>query len=567
MAKSDLMATLRRAYSIAQTSIKTGIPADELLDKAIDRTLENRVSRRRLLHSGLAAAGAIAATTFTRDGNRAVAQETGRSPILIVGGGIAGLTAAYRLRQAGIRTDIVEATNRPGGRIRTLPKVGGTIISAELGGEFISTSHTSLISLATELGLMAIDLKQVQERFVDNTFYFQGRRVTLAQLTTDFAPLAQKIAADLTAIGDTLSYKSANETAESLDNTSLAEYLDNAETSTIIRQLLRIAYIAEYGRDAEEQSCLNMLFLIGTETNNFSVTGNNDERYQIEGGNEKIIQGLTNLVADSIETATILEAVNTLSDGRYRVSLRSGQSAFDRTYERILFALPFTTLRQVQLNVNLSREKLFAINNLGYGTNSKLITAYKSRVWREFYRSTAAVYSDLGFQTTWEPTPFAPTGNGLVTELLGGRQGLALGSGTPEDQAQRFVSQFDKVFPGVKDARIGNAVRAFWPGERFVQGSYACYLVGQWTRMYGVEGERAGNLYFAGEHTSLENQGYMEGGCETGERAAVEILEDLGLSSSAQSLSQRRATNLNSPRPSRRVPRNRNSSKSKQSIR
>ena len=562
MPKSALMATLRRAYSIAQTSIETGVPADELLGKASDRALENRLSRRRLLHGGLAAAGAIAATTFTRDGYRAVAQQTGRSPILIVGAGIAGLTAAYRLRQAGVRADIVEATNRLGGRIRTLPKVGGTPIQAELAGEFIDSGHTALISLATELGLRAIDLSAVQQRLVEDTFYFQGRRVTLAQVTADFAPLAQKIEADLKAIGDNLSYKSANQTAERLDNLSIAEYLENAETSTVVRQLIRIAYACEFGREAEEQSCLNLLFLIGTETNNFSVYGDSDERYQIENGNEQIPQRLANALADSIETATILEAVNTLSDGRYRVSLRSGESAFDRTYERILFALPFTTLRQVQLNVNLSREKRFAINNLGYGTNSKLITAYRSRVWRELYQSTASVFSDLGFQNTWEATPFVNTANGLVIDFLGGRQGLAIGSGTPEDQAQKFLSQFDRVFPGVKDARIGRAVRAFWPGERFFQGSYSCYLVGQWTRMYGLEGERAGNLYFAGEHTSLENQGYMEGGCETGERAAVEILEDLGLISAAEGLQQRRVSNRNSrSRPSLRVPRNQNSTK------
>jgi monoamine oxidase len=563
MAKSALMTTLRHAYRIAQKSIQTGIPSSELIDMLSDRASENPLSRRRLIQSGLAAAGAIAASTFTRDQHPAIAQATGRSPILIVGGGLAGLTAAYRLRQAGVRTDIVEATNRPGGRIRTLPKTAGTTIPSELGGEFINTSHVSLISLATELGLKAVDVKEVQQKLVENIFYFQGRRVPLTQLITDFAPLAQKISADLAAIGDNISYKSANEAAEKLDNTSLAEYLDNAETSTIIRQLIRIAYTGEFGLDAEEQSCLNMLFLIGTEANNFSIFGNSDERYQIEGGNEQITQGLAKYLSDSMETATVLEAVNTLSDGRYRVSLRSGQSAFDRTYERILFTIPFTTLRQVTLNVNLPREKIFAINKLGYGTNSKLITAYQKRIWREVYLSTASVFSDLGFQNTWESTPFAPSGNALVTQFLGGRQGLALGSGTPEDQAQKFLSQFDKVFPGVTNARIGKAVRAFWPGERFFQGSYACYLVGQWTRMYGVEGERADNLFFAGDHTSLDNQGYMEGACETGERAAVEILQDLGLSSPAQKLAQRRAANLNSPSRSRKIPRNRSSSKVK----
>lgn len=556
MAKSALMTMLRRAASIAQKSRETGIPADELLGMLTSRNSNFPISRRQLLHGGLAAAGAVAAATFTREG--AFAQQGGRSPILVVGAGIAGLTAAYRLRQAGVRADIIEATNRVGGRIRTGSKVAGTLISAELGGEFIDTGHTTLISLATELGLRAIDVIQVQQGLVKDTFFFDGRRFSLEQLIADFAPLATKISADLEAVGDEFSYLDFTESAERLDNFSIAQYLDGADTSTIVRQLLRIAYITEYGRDAEEQSALNLLFLIGAEADSLELFGNSDQRYQIDGGNSQIINRLAGQLSGSIEAGTVLEAITLLPDGRYRVNLRSGQSAFERTYERVLLTLPFSTLRDVKINVPLPQPKRRAIEQLGYGTNSKLITGYRSRIWREIYQSTASVYTDLGFQNSWEATPFAPTGNGLVTNFTGGKQGLAIGGGTPEDQAQKFLGQFERVFPGVSNLRSGKAVRAYWPGERFFKGSYSCYLVGQWTQMYGVEGERVGNLYFAGEHTSLENQGYMEGGCETGQRAAFEILQDLGLTSSVDALNARTASSLNQRRPSRKVPGSRN---------
>ncbi|WP_293356094.1 MULTISPECIES: NAD(P)/FAD-dependent oxidoreductase [unclassified Microcoleus] len=556
MAKSALMTMLRRAAIIAQKSRETGIPADELLGMLADRTPNFPISRRGLLHGGLAAAGAVAAATFTREG--AFAQQRGRSPILVVGAGIAGLTAAYRLRQGGVRADIIEATNRVGGRIRTVPKVAGTQIFADVGGEFIDTGHTTLISLASELGLRAIDLVNVQRAFVKDTFFFQGRRFSVAQIIADFAPLASKINADLKSVGDEFSYQDFTEAAERLDNLSIAEYLEQGNTSTIVRQLLRVAYATEFGRDPEEQSALNLLFLIGTEADSFQLYGNSDERYQIDGGNSQIVNRLADRLSGSIETGTILEAITLLPDGRYRVNLRSGQSAIDRTYERVLLALPFSTLRDVKINVPLPQPKRRAIEQLGYGTNSKLITGYRSRIWRDTYQSTASVFTDLGFQNTWEATPFAPTANALVTEFTGGKQGLAIGAGTPEEQAQRFLGQFDRVFPGVRNLRTGKAVRAFWSGERFFKGSYSCYLVGQWTQMYGVEGERFGNLYFAGEHTSLENQGYMEGGCETGQRAAVEILQDLGLIASADAVNARTASSLNQRRPSRKVPGARN---------
>lgn len=60
-----------------------------------------------------------------------------------------------------------------------------------------------------------------------------------------------------------------------------------------------------------------------------------------------------------------------------------------------------------------------------------------------------------------------------------------------------------------------------------VCGSYACYLVGKWTKFAGVEGERVGNLFFIGEHYSIEAQGYMEGECATGVMASSAILKDL----------------------------------------
>ncbi len=567
MAKSALMGILHCAASIAQKSMATGIPADELLGMLRDRDPNSRISRRLLLHGGLAAAGAAAAATFTREGGGAFAQQGGRSPILVVGAGIAGLTAAYRLGQGGVRADIIEATNRVGGRIRTAPNVAGTQIPADLGGEFIDTGHANLISLATELGLRAVDLLEVQRGFVLDTFFIGRRRLSLQQIIADFAPLAAKINADLRAIGDEISYQDFTEAAERVDNLSLAQYVDVPEISTLLRQLLRVAYTAEYGRDPEEQSALNLLFSIGSEAGSFSLYGNSDKRYQIDGGNSQIINRLASQLAGSIEAGTALEAISLLPDGRYRVSLRAGQNRFDRTYERVLLTLPFSTLRDVQINVPLPQPKRRAIEQLGYGFNSKLITGYRSRIWRELYRSTASVCTDLEFQKSWEATPFAPTANGLVTNFAGGRQGLSIGAGVPEDQAQRFLAQFERVFTGVRNLRTGRALRAFWPGERFFKGSYSCYLVGQWTQMHTVEGERVGNLYFAGEHSSLDNQRYMEGGCETGQRAAVEILQDLGLRGSADALIARSASNFNNRRPSRKVPGAGNAAKRRQRVR
>jgi len=86
------------------------------------------------------------------------------------------------------------------------------------------------------------------------------------------------------------------------------------------------------------------------------------------------------------------------------------------------------------------------------------------------------------------------------------------------------------VFPGIAALRQGSTARAFWTGDPYALGSYACYLVGDWRRFYGEEGKRVGKLFFAGEHYSQDFQGYMEGGCETGQAAAEAIIQALSRS-------------------------------------
>ena len=532
MTRSALIKSLRRAYKIARASIKSGIPPEELLD-----VFNQRTSRRRLLYGGLALASALGAATWER-GRDSVAFAT-TSKVLVVGAGVAGLTAAYRLNQAGVPVDIIEATNRVGGRMRSLQNAAGTSITVELAGEFIDTAHTNLRALARELGLKTVDLYTADQELVPRIGYFEGRKVSQTEIINASVPLAGKISQDLAAMGDGyVTYRFHNQAAQRLDNLSIAEYLDSAQISPILRQMLRVAYTSLFGREPEEQTCLNLLFFMG------NVYGESDERYQIQGGNDQVPARLAQSMSAFIETGTALESIRTLSDGRYRVGLKSGSRTFERTYERILLALPFTILRQISINVNLPPVKRLAIASLGYGTNAKLITAYRERIWRTRYRSSAAVTTDLGFQSTWESTPYHTGSNGLVTNYTGGQHGLSLGRGTPETQAQALMPQLEQVFPGISAVRSsGQTIRAYWPGERYTRGSYSCYLVGQGTQLAGAEQERVGNLFFAGEHCSSVAQGYMEGGCATGEVAALQILQDLGLRASAAQQSARILSN------------------------
>ncbi|WP_373525441.1 flavin monoamine oxidase family protein, partial [Nostoc sp.] len=163
--------------------------------------------------------------------------------------------------------------------------------------------------------------------------------------------------------------------------------------------------------------------------------------------------------------------------------------------------------------------------------------------WRTKYNSTASTFTDTGFQSTWESSRYQKSSKGLITNFTGGEHGLSLGKGSAESQAQILLPQLNQIFPGIKNVRQGQAMRAYWPEEQYTRGSYACYLVGQWTSIAGAEQKRVGNLFFAGEHCSLSYQGYMEGGCRTGEVAARRILKDLGWPDTATQQQQPITTN------------------------
>jgi monoamine oxidase len=535
MARTALGDLLRQAYQVYRISTKTGMSGSEAADWAADR-----LSRRQFL-AGIAATVALSTKQRGEIGflpgkllpsraDRPVNRAANQSSVLIVGAGVAGLTAAYRLQQAGVQADVVEAGQRVGGRLRSWRNAAGNPGVVEMGGEFIDTRHTAVRSLATELGLTLADLRLADRGLEPEVLFFGGQRISPKQVIEEFSPLAERLAADLAALGNRdISYHAPNEAALRLDRLSIADYLAAAPISPLIEKLVKVAYITEFGRDAESQSCLNMLFLIGSEVGKWSTYGVSDERYHVVGGNDQIPQKLAERLQQPIATGTVLESIRATADGRYQVSLRQGATSRERIYERVLITVPFGVLRQVELAIGMSPVKQRSINELGYGTSSKLSLPFQERVWRSRYRSTISVYSDLDFQNTWESARYATGSQGWLTNLRGGAQGLTMAEGSTAAQSQNLLNDFERIFPGITQAQQGKGVRSIWAAEPYALGSYSCYLPGQWTAIGGAEGERVGNVWFAGEHCSPGSQGYMNGACETAEIAAREILQDLGV--------------------------------------
>jgi monoamine oxidase len=451
----------------------------------------------------------------------------GDDPVIIVGAGIAGLTAAYRLRQAGVPCRVFDAQNRVGGRMLSLRNFFADGQVCELGGELIDTPHTSIRALAQELGIALDDLSVEPPGLAMETLYFGGAKRSEVELVEAFGPVAARMAAATSAVGEEPTMRDPAGAA-ALDTESIAEWLDRSSVTGWVRDLLRVAYTTEYGLEIDQQSSLNLLLMI--ESDPFRVFGESDERFHVRGGNDLITGGLAGRVQDAIETTTVLEAVSLRPDGRYACTFARNSGTFDVTASDVILAIPFTLLREVRLDVDLPAVKRKAIDELGYGTNAKLMIGFGGRVWRERHASNGSTFSDLPFQLVWETSRAQPGKAGILTNFTGGDHGVEIGTGSASARAAEVVLDLERVYPGIAADRMGmREVRMHWPTHPWVRGSYAGYKVGQWTTIRGVEGEAVGRLRFAGEHCSLRAQGFMEGGCETGERAAREVLAARGV--------------------------------------
>lgn len=477
-------------------------------------------SRRNFLIRSIAALAAVYAAPLMAGGK----SENPR--IAIVGAGIAGLNAAYVLQQAGYRATVYEASQRTGGRIRTSYGDIAPGLITELGGEFIDSTHQDMLALAKAFDLPLIDTYVESERDYKTAFFFGNKHYTEEQVIEEFKPLAVKIASDAARLSSDITAKKHSKIDAEFDAISISEYLDHIGATGWIRNLIEVAYVTEYGLDAGELSCINLLSLIDTSMKEgFQIFGDSDERFKIQGGNQRITDELAKRVGPYIALEHRLVSIQKNGKG-FRLVFSTPGKTISVDADWVILALPFTVLRTVDTGDVLTPEESNIVKNLGYGTNAKLILGTQTRFWREQGYS-GECYSDEPFQTGWDSSRMQTGMEGSYTLYFGGKIGMDIGRGAVLEHAQRLLASINRVYPGFVAQQTSSVLRVHWPSEPFALGSYSCFRPGQWVQLNGEVGQPSGNLLFAGEHCSQRFLGYMNGGAETGRLAAQSIINML----------------------------------------
>jgi monoamine oxidase len=509
-------------------------PLAQRVEEAYASVVESRTTRRELLKRTTAAGVAVAgASTMGRFAKAAYGASQPR--VAVVGAGLAGLTCAYRLKQAGVNAQVYEASTRVGGRCWTIDDKFAPLI-AEHGGELIDQGHTHIRQLAQEFGLNLDNLLRAQPNGTEDFYWVDGGKYEYADLVDDLNGIYQKMHKDVSAASYPTLWNLYTPRGWELDHMSIIDWLDetvpDGGSKSKLGRVLDIAYNIEYGAECSEQSSLNLLYLLGyIGQGQFRIFGPSNEKYHVRGGNEQISKGLGDAIAGQIALGTALASIKLNADGSYTLTFMKDTGTLTTTADHVVLALPFSTLRSVNYSkAGFEPLKVTAIKELPMGTNSKLHVEFEDRFWYG-HGNNGNSYSDTGYQSAWEVSRAqgGGKGKGLLVDYTGGMIGASFGSGTPESRAEQFMSQLQPLFPGTNIAAkwTGNATLDFWTAYPWTKGSYSYWKVGQYTKFSGMEKERQGNCHFAGEHTSQDFQGYLNGAVETGARAAGEILGDL----------------------------------------
>jgi monoamine oxidase len=491
-----------------------------------------RQTRGAFLVGAASALAACAELPAMRQAPYSSMQAARRNPsVVIVGAGVAGLTCAYRLQQAGIASRVFEASDRIGGRTWTLRGYFAEGQIAEHGGEFISLGQHEVQQLARELGLQLVNLNRHEPG--NDTYFFDGTRYTVAQGRADYlAQVRAPLHAALRAAGYPTKYDQFTRAGRELDRTSVAEWIETnvpGGRSSKIGALLANGCVGEYGGDPGQQSALNLIYLLGFEKRGrFNIDGTY-EALHIVGGNDQLATRMADaLPAGSVETNAPLVAVRKRSDGSLTCTFASGQRFYDVVAERLLLAIPFTTLRNVDLRrVPLSPLKRIAIDKLELGTNAKLHMQFKRRIWNaEHYDGSS--YVQFPYEESWDVSAAQAGDYGILVGFPGGGRGVlpAPAHGpAPKSIADEYVRELDRIYPGIAKLYTGVAYLDVWAHDVWHHGAYSYYRVGQYTQFAGIEPVPEGNVFFAGEQTSYNDMGYINGAVISGERAARQIMD------------------------------------------
>jgi monoamine oxidase len=465
----------------------------------------------------------------------------GRPKVAIIGGGFAGLMAAYEL--AGhCDVALFEARDRFGGRVFSKKKASGIV---EAGGELIGYNHPLWLSLARrfELGLSVITSDTNFDALdLEMPLFLDGHKLSERQMERVYHEMDDafgKISRQAGAVDPYKPWRAKR--AKQLDAKPLSEWIGELDCSGLTRLALEEQFSNDGGRPTTEQSLLANLAVVagGRMKRQNDAFFTQTETLRCAEGNQELAHRLADEVVRQGGSTSLSTPVRAIRIEDQGVSLEfavSGDQAPRRAFaaDYAILAIPpslwpASPFAKIAITPELPRDYYITM-----GTVVKYLSPLTKRFW--IGEGLAPTATSSLFGVTWEGTDnqIAPPDRPVELSLFAGADAAkgALEHYRPGDQKgvdAFYARHIGHVYGGYADHLAGDPEFMAWPRDEWTAAGYSCPAPGEVCRAGPRLHKGFGNrLFFAGEHTCFAYFGYMEGALQSGRAAAAAIIRALG---------------------------------------
>src|SRR5918997_3243470 len=450
--------------------------------------------------------------------------QTRDADLVVIGAGLAGLSAARAAAAASASVLVVGARERVGGRVLNEPIGDGNVV--EVGAQWIGPTQDRLAALARELGVDTFPTHATGENVIEFGGRLRRYRGTIPRINPLVLLDVERAQRRLNRLARRVPLDAPWEApnAAALDGQTAATWLRRNLATKPGRMLLELGIEAVWAAQPEDMSLLHVLFYIhsaGSLEMLFDTDGG-AQQDRFVGGSQRIPL----LMAQSLgrERLILGAPVRMIRRGEHGVTVEA-DGAVVRARRAVLAIAP-TLAGRIAYDPPLPGFRDQLTQRMPLGTVAKCMAIYSEPFWRAEGLSGGAT-SDTGpVRLTFDNSP--PDGSpGVLLGFLEGRHARELGRLRPEERRTAVIDCFTRFF-GPRAAKPDDYVERLWAEEEWTRGCYGGHMpTGAWTNYGPALHAPIGPFHWAGAEYAQVWNGYMDGAVRSGEATAAEVVESL----------------------------------------
>lgn len=452
------------------------------------------------------------------DSARDAAPVPHEADVVVVGAGLAGLSAARELLRAGLEPVVLEARDRVGGRTLTEPVGDGVVV--ELGGQWLAEGNHRMAELAAEAGAPLYQNYAEGADLVEISGTVRRQRGKVPPLRPlaliDVALARARLDRLVGSVPVRSPWRAPR--AEQLDAMSVADWLDRHVRSKEGRTLLDLAFTTMWAGEPHDINLLHALAYIGS-TGRFDNLTTTKIQDRITGGAARVAHRL----AAQLDSRVLLESpVTAITVGRSGVEVESVRGTVRA--RRVIVAVPPRLAAEIRFEPGLPHARATALRELPMGSVVKACAVYSRPFWREHGLSGKALTIRGPVTAIFDNSPPGENVPGLLVAFVPGSRARELAGRTEGERRGLVLDAMVRLF-GQQAAAPDAYFEKDWSADEWSRGGYfGLPAIGAMARSVRGLGEPLGPVHWAGSETVLKDYGGMEGAVASGERAAAEVL-------------------------------------------